>query len=112
MPLLTAPTDVLPTNLGEFFTAPDRVAWRRIPQPLQISLLKSDTEGYEPVVFETALRILPSIANILVEVFPALWEKNGIPRARGDAVFECLFAAGMEAVSLPRRDVDFHRPGD
>ncbi len=103
---------VPPTHLAKFFSSPARVAAYEIPEPLSVALLKSDTEGYEPFVLETALGILPRISNFLIEVFPSRWALNLIPEERGFAVFECLFAAGFEAVDLPRKDIDFTAPGE
>lgn len=101
-----------PTHLGRFFSSRKHLDAYKIPQPLDIALLKSDTEGYEAIVFETALSILPRIRNILVEVYPSRWARNAISVERGNAIFECFFAAGMEAIDLPRKDVDYIVPGD
>lgn len=105
-------TKVPPTNLGAFFSDAIRLAAYSIPQPLDIALIKTDTEGYEPFVLETALAILPRVRNILLELFPVNWARNSIPEERGYAIFECLFAAGMEAVDLPRKDIDFQTAGE
>jgi hypothetical protein len=96
----TSTSQVFPTNLGEFFLDSSRAQNLGIPQPLNIAILKTDTEGFEPVVLETALAILPSIHNIIVEIFPSNWVRNGIDPLHGFAVLECLVAVGMEAVEL------------
>ena len=104
-------SSVSPVNIANFFSDPENKKSYNFPQPLDIALLKADTEGYEPIVLETALRILPKVHNILIELFPSNWERNGIDSSRGYAILECLFAAGMEAVDLPRKDIDFQTPG-
>jgi hypothetical protein len=110
-PTGTSTSSVSPVSIATFFLDKENKKSYSFPQPLEIAILKSDTEGYEPIVLETALAILPNVHNILIELFPSNWERNGIDVSRGHALFECLFAAGMEAVDLPRKDIDYQTPG-
>ena len=106
---------VHPVHLGQFFTDRDNLLSLNLDPAgdFEVPLLKSDTEGFEGIIFETALPILPKIHNILVEVFAPRWKLHGIPEERALAVFQCLHAAGMsEMIDLPRRDIDFQTPGD
>jgi hypothetical protein len=103
---------VPPTHLARFFAHGARLRAYGIPEPLDVALLKSDTEGYEPYVLETALPMLARVRNILIEMFPSRWVTNDIAPARGFGVLRCLIEAGMEAVDLPRKDIDFTEPGE
>jgi hypothetical protein len=103
---------VHPVRLGRFFDAGD-LASLNLDADFEIPILKSDTEGFEGVVLETALPLLGRIHNVLLEVFGIRWKMHNIAESRVLAVFECLHAAGMnEMVDLPRRDIDFIVPGD
>jgi hypothetical protein len=104
---------VQPVHLGRFFTDPASLAAAALDPDFEVPILKSDTEGFEGVVLETALPILGKIHNVLLEVFGERWRMHGIPEERAIAVFRCLHAAGLnEMVDLPRRDIDFLTPGD
>lgn len=104
---------VRPVHLGRFFTDKGTLMELNLDADFEVPLLKCDTEGFETVVLSTALPLLGRIHNILTEVFPDLWARQGIDVERAFAVFECMHAAGMdEMIDLPRRDVDFITPGD
>ena len=104
---------VAPVHLARFFADPASLAAAGLEPGAEVPILKSDTEGFEGVVLETALPMLGRIHNILMEVFAERWKLHGLGEARVMAVFRCLHAAGMnEMVDLPRRDIDFISPGD
>jgi hypothetical protein len=104
---------VQPVHLGRFFMDPASLTAAALDPDFEVPILKSDTEGFEGVVLETALPILRKIHNVLLEVFGVRWKTHGIHEDRVIAVFRCLHAAGMnEMVELPRRDIDYAAPGD
>ena len=104
---------VRPVHLGRFFSEKETVADLNLDADFEVPLLKSDTEGFEAVVLETALPLLGRIHNILLEVYAVRWAPQGIDVSRALAVFECVHAAGMdEMIDLPRRDLDYVIPGE
>ncbi len=104
---------VHPVHLDRLFSFSSGLAALALDPDFEVPLLKSDTEGFEAVVLETALPIITRVHNVLLEVFGIRWKMHGIDEARGLAIFECLHAAGMSVMTdLPRRDIDFLAPGD
>ena len=104
---------VHPVHLGRFFSDAEILARLGLDPDFEAPLLKSDTEGFEAIIMETALPLLGRIHNVLLEVFAVRWAPSGIDDTRALAVFKCLHAAGMdEMVDLPRRDVDYIAPGE
>jgi hypothetical protein len=109
---LTGDVAVQPVHLGAFFSDRETATRLRLAPGFEFPLVKIDVEGFETVVLETLLPLLPRVHNILVEVFAANWLINGVSKKRALALYACLHAAGLEMVDLPRRDIDFQVPGD
>eukprot|EP01125_Pyxidicula_operculata_P019653 TRINITY_DN7133_c0_g1_i1.p1 TRINITY_DN7133_c0_g1~~TRINITY_DN7133_c0_g1_i1.p1 ORF type:complete len:375 (-),score=54.88 TRINITY_DN7133_c0_g1_i1:133-1257(-) len=75
-----------------------------VPENIQITLLKLDTEGHEPEALKGALKLFKNhqIENAVVEIFPFYWTNEG--KQIGYGVFEDIFKSGYAIQCLGRYD--------